>query len=299
MTIKRFGFAQFRFIIVAILFLAADLKAYQLSTAPLPPVVQSSMFTHLLELLNGRYFLMAVVVGEILFALVLIADIWRTWMWLLSLLGFLAFTLVSVMKGLSGESSCGCFGSVPVNPWITATFDATVVVLLAVFREQLDWSFPTLDRKKVTTVLAVWLVLAIPALFAMLSLKQQPYGTLGTEFQGFDGRKMISLEPEKWHGKEFPLISYFTAPHEGDVLKQGVWKVLLVHIDCERCLEMLADLKKQNAERVAVVIIPSRSSEQVPQMSFPTFVLNSQIDWFAETPRILELSRGICFSVGE
>ena len=107
---KRFGFVQFRFVIAAILLLAAGLKAYQLATAPLPPVVQDSVFTFLLELLNDRYFLMLVVVGEILFALVLIAGIWRQWTWLLSLLGFSVFTLVSLMKGLSGESSCGCFG---------------------------------------------------------------------------------------------------------------------------------------------------------------------------------------------
>ena len=72
---KRANFAQFRFGVAAILLLAAGLKAYQLATAPLPPVVQASMFTPLLELLNDRYFQMAVVVGEILFALVLIANL--------------------------------------------------------------------------------------------------------------------------------------------------------------------------------------------------------------------------------
>ena len=75
--IERFGFTQFRFVVAAILLLAAGLKAWQLSTAPLPPVVQGSVFTPLLELLNDRYFLMAVIVGEILFVLVLIAGIWR------------------------------------------------------------------------------------------------------------------------------------------------------------------------------------------------------------------------------
>jgi len=113
---RHFGFAQFRFVVAAILLLAAGLKAYQLATAPLPPVVQDSVFTPLFELLNDRYLLMAVVVGEILFALILIADIWRQWAWLLSLLGFSAFALVSLMKGVSGESSCGCFGTVTINP---------------------------------------------------------------------------------------------------------------------------------------------------------------------------------------
>lgn len=52
----RFGFAQFRFVVAAILLLAAGLKAHQLATVPLPPVVQGSVFTSLLELLNDRFF---------------------------------------------------------------------------------------------------------------------------------------------------------------------------------------------------------------------------------------------------
>jgi len=59
---KGLGFARFRFVPAAVLLIAAGLKAYQLSTAPLPPVVQGSVFTPLLELLNDRYFQMAVVV---------------------------------------------------------------------------------------------------------------------------------------------------------------------------------------------------------------------------------------------
>ncbi|MDR2705429.1 MAG: hypothetical protein LBC02_06595 [Planctomycetaceae bacterium] len=64
-----FGFGQLRFVIGMILFLAAYLKAYQLSTVPLPPPVQDSVFTPILEFLNNRYLLMVVVEGKILFAL--------------------------------------------------------------------------------------------------------------------------------------------------------------------------------------------------------------------------------------
>ncbi|MCL2305784.1 MAG: hypothetical protein FWC43_10615, partial [Planctomycetaceae bacterium] len=144
---QHFGFAQFRFVVAAILLLAAGLKAYQLATAPLTPVVQGSIFTPWLELFNDRYFLMVVVVGEILFALVLIAGIWRQWMWLLSLLGFTAFMLVSLIKGLSGESSCGCWGTITVSPWITVGFDLAIVILLTIFRERIDWTFSFPDRK--------------------------------------------------------------------------------------------------------------------------------------------------------
>ena len=295
---KRFGFVQFRFVIAGVLLIAAMLKAYQLTTAPLPPVVQGSMFTPLLELFNDRYFLMVTVVGEILFALVLIAGIWLQYTWLLSLLGFTAFTLISMMKGLSGESSCGCFGTATVNPWITVILDLLIVACLVVFRERLDWRFPTLDRKKVLAVLVVWLVLAIPTMFAMLSLKQQPLGILGTELEGFDGRRMIHLEPEKWIGKEFPLIAWFTELKGTEVLLVGAWNVLLVQPGCDKCQEMMKDLEKKKPEKVAFVILSSQSGENVMQTSFPTFVLDKRIDWFADTPLMVKLSDGICVAAG-
>jgi hypothetical protein len=89
---KHLGFAQFRFVVAGILLLAAGLKAYQLATVPLPPVVQGSVFTPLLELLNDCYFQMVVVVGEILFALVLVAGLCRAWTWLHHLAGTQGFS---------------------------------------------------------------------------------------------------------------------------------------------------------------------------------------------------------------
>jgi hypothetical protein len=297
--VNSFGFAQFRFVVAGILLLAAGLKAYQLATAPLPPVVQDSVFTPLLELFNDRYFQMAVVVGEILFALVLIAGIALQYTWLLSILGFSVFTLVSLMKGLSGETSCGCFGTIEVNPWITMVFDLVIVACLAVFRERIDWSFPPLDRKKVLAVLVAWTCLAGPALFFMLSLKQQPHATLGTEFTGPDGRVMILLEPESWIGKEFPLITRFVEPEGSDVLLSGTWQVLLVQPDCPECHQKMAELEATRPENVAIVVIPSRSGNEMLQTSFPAFVLDRRNGWFAETPVVVKLVEGVCVEVGE
>ena len=296
---NHFGFPQLRFVIAAVLLFAAGLKAYQLATAPLPPVVQGSLFTPFLELLNNRHLQMFVVVGEIFFALVLIVNLWRSWMWLLSLLGFTAFTLVSVMKGISGEASCGCFGTVTVNPWLTATFDAAIVGLLLIFRERIDWKVSALDGKKVLAVVGVWLVLAVPTLFFMLSLKEQPHATLGTEFVRPDAKRMIHLEPEKWIGKEFPLFPYFAEFHKGDFLKQGDWDLLLIHTDCLECAKMMEELEEKKPKNVAIVIIPSRVGDEIPQASSPTFVLDDKIDWYAKTPCVIRLSEGICVSTGE
>ena len=297
--VRRFGFAQFRFVVSAVLLLAAGLKAWQLGTAPLPPVVQGSMFTPLLELLNDRYFLMMVVVCEIFFALVLIVDLCRSWAWLLSLLGFAAFALVSLMKGLSGEASCGCFGTITINPWYTMVLDLVILAFLAVFRERIDWSFPPLNWKKVQTVLLIWFVLAGLALWGMLSLTQRTHATLGKETIGLDNRLAIDLEPERWLGKEFPLIERFSEPHEGEVLKQGEWTVLLIHTDCPKCKKMMRELEEKKIEKVAIVVVPFLTGERMPQMDFPAFWLDRRNGWYADTPCIVRLVNGVCVAVEE
>jgi len=202
------------------------------------------------------------------------------------------------MKGLSGETSCGCFGTITVNPWITMSLDLVIVVCLAVFRERNNWTFSPLERKKVLAILVAWLVLGGFALAAMLSLKVQPHETLGTEHERFDSRRMIHLTPEKWIDKEFPLFSRFAEPEGSEVMQQGTWNILLVQSDCSDCAKMMAELEEKKNNNVVVVIIPSPRSDKLPQTSFPTFVLDDHVDWYAVTPRVVKLSEGICVEIG-
>jgi hypothetical protein len=296
----RFGFSQLRFIIAVILLFAASLKAYQLATVPLPPLVHGSIFTPFLEILNNRGLLMFVVETEILFALLLLSEVWRQWTWLISLFCFVAFFIVSVMKGLSGESSCGCFGIVTVNPWITALYDTIIVIILVVFREPINFDFKLsiLNRKKLIIVLMLWFVLAIPVLFAMLSLKQQPHATLGTEFISFDDKPMIVLKPETWISKQFPLTTRFVQQINIEILEKGNWTVILIHNDCPKCLQLISDLER-TAENIAIVEIPSGSTAVSLKTPFPYFKLDENNDWFVTTPYIVKLSDGICVSVNE
>jgi hypothetical protein len=272
-----------------------------LATAPLPPPVQGSIFTPLLELLNNRGLLIFVVEIEILFALVLFSGIQQQWTWLISLLCFTIFSAISIMKGLSGESSCGCFGVVTVNPWITASFDIIIVILLAFFREpfKLNFGLSIPDRKKLAIVLTVWFFLAVPTLFVMFSLKRQVHATLGTEFTGPDGNRMILLEPENWIGKEFPLASRFVQPADYEMLKQGEWSVILIHADCPKCLQLLSEMNGQINKNVAIIEIPSGSNSKVPKTDFPYFKLDENNGWFVTTPFVVKLSDWICVSANE
>ncbi|MDR2441661.1 MAG: DoxX family protein [Planctomycetaceae bacterium] len=102
-----------RVVVAFILLIAAILKAYQLATTPLLGE----------GLLHARWFNIFVVEFELFFGIWLIFGLLPRLTWIASIGLFSIFSIVSFYKVISGETSCGCFGSVTVNPWITMTFN--------------------------------------------------------------------------------------------------------------------------------------------------------------------------------
>jgi len=161
-------------------------------------------------------------------------------------------------------------------------FDLIVVGSLVVFRPRgivFQWTvilgeMPDLKCfKRIAIATVAWLLLAVPATYATMSVKKNDLAELGTEFVGADGKKTILLQPEKWLGKELPLFSSFFQSEKIEDLKQGTWYVLLIHTDCSMCLQLMDDLKANNSERIVIVVIPSRRNEQIYRIDFPTFWL--------------------------
>jgi hypothetical protein len=300
----KFNFTLFRFVVAFIFLVAAGLKAYQLATVPLPPVIRGSLFTPLLEFLNNRYFLMVVITGEILFGLILIAGVCRQWMWLFSIFIFSIFTFVSFLKGLSGEGSCNCFGNITVNPWLTTIFDSMMVFLLGIFRERLTFRIIISGREtqKLVAVLIVWIILTIPIFFAMLSFKQQSHVTLGTEFVGVDGTITMMLEPEKWIGKEFPLWDY--VDEKSTSIKKGNWIIVIGRKQCEECQRIIEKLITKNSTSLALLELEDGSTDtdnQLPLYSFVSVRGTLKIDpnWIILTPCLIQCQDGICVATGE
>jgi len=65
----------------------------------------------------------------------LLCGLFRKAGWLLGLISFGGFIIVTAGKVISGAESCGCFGTVTVDPLITLlTMDVPLFVLLAIFR---------------------------------------------------------------------------------------------------------------------------------------------------------------------
>ena len=297
----RLGFVWLKYGIALTLLVSSGLKAYQISMAPLPPAVQGSVFTPLLELLNGRYFLMGVVVCELLWVLVLIADLCRPWAWLASLIGFSIFTFVSLVKGLAGEADCGCWGNFTVNPFATMVFDLVVVSLLLVFWERTIWTFPVVDRRKLAAVLIAWLALAGPVLYAMFSLKQRPHAILGTEFTGADGKVTILLEPKMWIGKKFPLWDHVDDSSRSRIEK-GDWNIVIARKQCEDCKKLI---EKLGSQTIPLAILELNDDSMDMEYSESQAIadvkgdLKMESHWMILTPCLVQCRDGTCVSVGE
>ena len=276
------GYDAVRILAALVLFVAALLKGYQLSTEP---VIGQN-------LLESRGFLMAVVEFELFFALWLVFGPWPRQTWAAALGLFALFTCVSLYKALAGHASCGCFGRVPVNPWLTSALDLTLVLSLLRWRphllpspfgrgaggEGLSSSSPRpvgedqneglfsmsprplgegqgegsiinppspslLHHSAFIIPVLLWLSLGIPAAFAMSSYTDTTLSDAG-EIIG-DGKTVV-LEPEKWIGKRFPLLDYIDI---GDKLKEGSWVVVLYHHDCPKCKEAMPKYEELGAVR--------------------------------------------------
>ncbi|MDR2642782.1 MAG: hypothetical protein LBC74_08300, partial [Planctomycetaceae bacterium] len=116
---KRIGWLLVRILVVAVLITAACLKSYQLST-----------FSSLGDgLFDQRWFQVLLIECELILALVLFFGLFSRIAWFITTILFVAFGIVSLFKCISGAESCGCFGSVNVNPFLTTIMDAVIVAL--------------------------------------------------------------------------------------------------------------------------------------------------------------------------
>jgi hypothetical protein len=286
----------YRLLCVALAFVllaASALKCHQLATEPILGT----------SLLDSRWLLIVTVEFELFLGLWLPANCFARATWVVALACFGLFTCVSLYKALSGYASCGCFGAVQVNPWHMTGLDAAIVVSLLHWRPR---QVPSPFGKgadgegwnglfaRPIHVLAVWLLLGLPAAYAMGSYTDTTLSDVG-EIIG-DGR-IVVLEPEKWIGKRFPLLSYIDI---GDTLKDGEWLVLLYRYDCPKCRTAIQDLPRTirtfGVRQIALVEMPPYGDvQEVPEIdvfSLLTGRLNDSKRWFVQAPVTIVLHNG-------
>ncbi|MHC4278694.1 MAG: hypothetical protein ACYSUJ_00875 [Planctomycetota bacterium] len=156
----------------------------------------------------------------------LLSALFRKGAWLVALVAFGAFICLTLHKGLIGAASCGCFGRVHVNPWITLTaIDIPLFLALLIFRP-VGYKLlpPPWPSAKHFFSVAIPTLIILGILVPSLALNRPPEKTENYEV----------LSPFEWIGNDMPLLEYIDI---GDVLSEGVSFILFFHHDCPNCQE--------------------------------------------------------------
>jgi hypothetical protein len=165
--------------VIAILLLTAALaKTYQLATE----LISWDAFT------RAEYLLVALIAGELALAGLILSGRHVRLTRILALATFLAFAAYSLYLALRDEPSCGCFGRVPVSPWVTFALDLAIVAALLISRT------PATDRSNVGETLCPYLAgAAVCCLVTSVGLAQW-FGSLQVALAHMTGDSLL-LQP--------------------------------------------------------------------------------------------------------
>ncbi|MHC4266600.1 MAG: thioredoxin domain-containing protein [Planctomycetota bacterium] len=158
----------------------------------------------------------------------LLSGLFRKGAWLVTTFSFGIFIAATLQKVLIGAASCGCFGRVHVNPWITLTaIDIPIFLALLLFRP-VGYKLlpPPWPSAKHFFSVAIPTFVALGILVPVLAFNKPPEKTDEYEV----------LSPEEWISDQMPLLGHIDI---GDILSEGVSFILFYHHDCPNCQEAI------------------------------------------------------------
>ncbi len=275
-----------------VLLAAAILKGYQLLTEP---VAEDTIWSQ-------RRSLILQVEFELFLGIWLMSRIMKRAAWLVALSCFVLFSGVTLYKGITGADSCGCFGSVKVNPWVTLlTIDLPAVLGLAVFRPvRLVGPEVTQVKKRCLFLPDIFTPLPSLSRFAVVFSACLILLVVTTSILAFNEPQKVTstyevLEPETWVGKELPILDYIDI---GEQLREGNWLVLFYHHDCPDCQKAIVQYDRMAHDivgnndflRIAMIEVPPYGPGLLNRDSLCSYGRLVDIkEWFVATPVIVVL----------
>lgn len=235
-----------------------------------------------------------VVQAELALAILLLFGLWPKKVLLAAAGMFAVFGAFSIYRGWAGYESCGCFGSLQVNPWITATLDG-IMLLLAVWAAQKSNTI-----RQETNLRQLYLAGGAYALAGLLAAGEMigtaPLSLADGSFSDAGG--LVILEPDAWIGKPFPLGPHLTPEVPID---EGRWTLLLFHHDCPRCQEAVPQYERlaaaEKGRGVVLIETPPYASDSRPEGKTMRARLTDAREWFVQTPVEIQLDEGIVIGV--
>ena len=233
---------------------------------------------------------------ELLVAAALVFGCWQWWTLRLTIGLFSIFAAFSLYRAVAGFESCGCFGAIKVNPWITFVLDLVVLGCLGFAAKRSGKADqPREDARQVRWAAAAYVFAGPPILALMLWTGPTTLGSNGALVQSGE---LVILDPEGWINKEFPLTAYLSP--EVDVTR-GDWTVFIYHHDCPKCQEAIPKylalaerLSSQGSgERVLFLEVPPYGAALPRRRSVHYLALRDEHEWFVQAPVEIVLTNGI------
>jgi hypothetical protein len=291
-----------RFVVPLWLFTGAVLKLMDMSPTHLPAAIIKWVGGIGLDLAFVVRFTVAV---ELIVAavMVLLPPIAR---WVgIAMLG--AFIPVLVGDIALGASSCGCFGALQVNPWITMVMDVTFFLGILILgrrepRLALTATLPTWN----VVAAGLWSIAAVALAFGIGMGTAAKAGAVGDGDS--DGAGSVSLpadgyylpQYDAWIGQPFrdlEIASWIMGlPEEIDTGQQFV---IFYRKDCEHCHELMEVFFSGSLEYpTTAVAVPERDgypTENIQPLACTecrAAELPAGVDWFLQTPVLVRLMDG-------
>jgi len=289
---RRFSASDIVLKVVGLLLVtAAVLKGHELLTVPLANK----------DLWSWRPFLIFQVEFELALGIWLLSGLFKRLAWLAALTCFGLFSAVTLYKGLIGAASCGCFGTVHVNPWITLlAIDLPSLGALILFRpaQQQSEGFRRYRLRRAAAT-AMFLLIG-PA--GIIGMSNRGTANLNADGDIIGDSTFVVLEPEEWIGRRFPLLRYIEV---NKVLSDGLWMVVMYNSYCPHCRNTMPQYEGTALARtigignrsVALVELPPYAPPRWDPVSACTKCtrgrLSSKAEWFVHTPIEVWLNDGM------
>ena len=304
-----------------LLIAAGILKGHQLLTEPVAGV----------DIWSYRPFLILQVECELALGVWLLSPVFRRLAWLAALVCFAVFSGVTCYKALTGMTSCGCFGKVHVDPWVTLmVIDLPAVLALIAFRPKNIGGVLRCHAFGFLRICKLLIRILRRSGHPLNTRKQHPHiaSVLRTLCRPLCEKRVLItasavvvvlaattpvlalvkppnatsiyevLEPETWVGNALPILGHIDI---ADELASGNWLIVLHHIDCDDChavvpryRQMARDLRdtKSNLSVALIEVPPYQSHHEQPGTPWLTGKLDQSKRWFVVTPAALVLAKG-------
>lgn len=244
--------------------------------------------------------IMLVVIFELILAIWLAAGVYTRPLWFVTTGAFSVFFVVTGGMGLSMVETCGCFGAVRVNPWLTATVDLLILIGLISFRSSFFAAEVGPHRYLAWTVTLAAAGIVVASGGEWYRTRESAVNMSDYTGGGAD-ISVVWIKAASLVNQPFQLERHIAIG--GPSLSSGGWLVVIYRADCDGCrtaiswYASIATKVPEQRGRLALVEMPPFSDDQpwLPTRSAQVshHRLTDRHRWFAQTPVVLLVQDGI------